>query len=1654
MRANKKRRRLSWAFRPEVELLEHRQVPGSILNNPALAPIALLGFELLEFDGDFGPAWIAEPETASLELLNALGAAQSGGALDDFWSQDGEPGASAGEPGASATGASGALSDPTSSDTPIAPAGDVDADSPWPALGSVGDQLAAAIQVSLALHGFGEPPASAGGGAAGEPGALATGASGAGGSGAESGGGGGSTEPDATPSTAVVHADTNSGWELSVGAALGSTAQTYSVRQPTISIPQLDLHAWSQALRGPGGFGMGFGLRGLAGKALLHPGALARQNGPFDGPARPSGNPFGSLLASGAASARRVGVSTLGVSAPEPGTAGLALAALADQAAANIADTRPALSGVTLHIGEAVQTAGAAVGAVAGNNIVNRLPGLTMTTVNLDPNNPVQHLATSTTFQTSESGTRDFAELAHPNGLAERLISAPARVHDPMTFSDGSTSDSTFHLHAEGDDLGGHFILDESGSTHSVWSEWGDDTSTHWTFDETGSFTATFQYVGQDPITTTVPIDIHQSSDGEGEGEGDESPAGFDLDAFNQVAFYSPDSITSYDLDASGSETYNAHVEGTIVSDGGDSFSFILDDSGGAGFSEDDTGHDTPDEGGGFDETGTFDDDSNGNETNTITITGTLAGGLNVSFSDTITSTYQEHDDGTWEDEGDAGGDGDDDECTDNFDNTASGSDNPNLHIWGPISGDGFTGNLDYTDVVTDNGFTDHEFGFVSEDDDEDDGHENFDDSSHGNEATTLTIDGSIADAETGFAGTVHYLTSAGGAYNNHDAGYEDEDDGASDDTDGVDNFADSDSGSTSTDLLIQGNLSDAESGFVGSILYHPTSSGTYSDSDTGVVNETDEDPDIDSGSDNFDDSDSGTNGLTLTVSGSINNAESGFTGTVSFSDNAGGTYHDHDVGSASDLEGVITETDHFDDGDSGHQDITQSISGSLTDPVSGFSGTLSYSDIVNADYHDSDVGEVSMGANGATGHDHFVVGDGGHDNPSLSINGTLPGGGLLMYSNVVNDTYDEEDVGDYTMVPGGGMESDTLTAHDNGTTNETLYMRSPGFYDEGGAFTVIIDDNVANDTFSLVMDDTGSVTTGAEDRELTADDKGNNRATRTTIKSWSAPGQGWLNSTTVTDWGDDKDHTFSDTILLNGVEISETDNGWWEAKGGHRVDSALAAYGPGDYQGTSSGFSAQTFDDRIEWTDDEITYFRHDMHDFGHGEGTYSGSSDPSSGITYANGNYTSDYDITGHEVRVEGMLTEYVYNRHEWGNSFRHEDRADGYGADTTIQYDKTHNVALAAPGFDITDSGGTNVIISWTPAPPPGASTGGYTPNVNSFHSDNPYDTSPPAQPPTGGGGVGQPGFWESLIPVWGSGRAAIDDLQNGRYGMAAFNAVMAVTDVFAVKAIANVAMKGAAKVGGKVVCRVMDIGCFFAGTLVATESGPKPIESVTVRDRAWSFDLTTGEWRLCSVLETYVNDHIGDMIEIRVADSLIESTYHHPVWVVEGKDLATRPRPDHVVEATEPFATVPGRWVDACDLQIGDVLFLQPDRRAPIEMIAVRQDCGKVYNFDVEELHNYAVGTDRVLVHNSGPCMKSVVQAGKAGEIAGGTAGKKFGIRGPVSGKMRFVDKNTRTALIETKNVASQGWTSQLRDYSAIASAQGKKAHPGTAYSGYA
>jgi RHS repeat-associated protein len=161
-----------------------------------------------------------------------------------------------------------------------------------------------------------------------------------------------------------------------------------------------------------------------------------------------------------------------------------------------------------------------------------------------------------------------------------------------------------------------------------------------------------------------------------------------------------------------------------------------------------------------------------------------------------------------------------------------------------------------------------------------------------------------------------------------------------------------------------------------------------------------------------------------------------------------------------------------------------------------------------------------------------------------------------------------------------------------------------------------------------------------------------------------------------------------------------------------------------------------------------------------------------------------------------------------------------------------------------------------------------------------------------------------------------------------------------------------------------------GCFPADTLVATSDGLRPIESVRSGELVWGYDLATREWTLHPVLETFEQNFLGNLVEVTVAGEVIAATSNHPFWVVEGEALEQRARPEHVLP-TPGVSTTPGRWVDAGNLKVGDVLLLRPNRRAVVARLATRQTAQTVYNFRIEYLHTYAVGAAQVLVHNN-PC----------------------------------------------------------------------------------
>jgi RHS repeat-associated protein len=177
------------------------------------------------------------------------------------------------------------------------------------------------------------------------------------------------------------------------------------------------------------------------------------------------------------------------------------------------------------------------------------------------------------------------------------------------------------------------------------------------------------------------------------------------------------------------------------------------------------------------------------------------------------------------------------------------------------------------------------------------------------------------------------------------------------------------------------------------------------------------------------------------------------------------------------------------------------------------------------------------------------------------------------------------------------------------------------------------------------------------------------------------------------------------------------------------------------------------------------------------------------------------------------------------------------------------------------------------------------------------------------------------------------------------------------------------------------------CFPAGTLVETEAGFKPIETIRQGERVWGRDALTGAWELAPVAETYSTEYDGDLVTIQAGGEIIVATGGHPFWVVDGEEVDNRPQVDEVAAA--PSTSLHGRWVSARDLRTTDQLANRTRDPLIVEAVEGTEAWLRTYNLLVAGVHTYTVGTAGLLVHNSSrgrrkgrpPCRQTRTPKGK-------------------------------------------------------------------------
>ena len=133
------------------------------------------------------------------------------------------------------------------------------------------------------------------------------------------------------------------------------------------------------------------------------------------------------------------------------------------------------------------------------------------------------------------------------------------------------------------------------------------------------------------------------------------------------------------------------------------------------------------------------------------------------------------------------------------------------------------------------------------------------------------------------------------------------------------------------------------------------------------------------------------------------------------------------------------------------------------------------------------------------------------------------------------------------------------------------------------------------------------------------------------------------------------------------------------------------------------------------------------------------------------------------------------------------------------------------------------------------------------------------------------------------------------------------------------------------------------CFVAGTKVAVENGYKNIEDIRIGDYVYSYNQETKTKELKKVLETFIHQK-DEIYTLKVNNQLIHTTEEHPFYVIDKG------------------------WINTKKLKFNDKLLSIKTGPTNIQNMSKRNNKTYVYNFEVEDYHNYLITKEEILVHN--------------------------------------------------------------------------------------
>jgi RHS repeat-associated protein len=220
-------------------------------------------------------------------------------------------------------------------------------------------------------------------------------------------------------------------------------------------------------------------------------------------------------------------------------------------------------------------------------------------------------------------------------------------------------------------------------------------------------------------------------------------------------------------------------------------------------------------------------------------------------------------------------------------------------------------------------------------------------------------------------------------------------------------------------------------------------------------------------------------------------------------------------------------------------------------------------------------------------------------------------------------------------------------------------------------------------------------------------------------------------------------------------------------------------------------------------------------------------------------------------------------------------------------------------------------------------------------------------------------------DEIASIADNGSTLIDpNASAGEKLFAAFDLVVGLGEE--AKAVGKAAEGAADALKAKRTARAGCSGCFVAGTLVDTEDGLRPIETLEVGDQVWAKDELSGNIALKPITDLI---RPGERQVFEIDASPIE-----PALSVAASELsATTPVsiPMSRFDASDdhPWWVEGQGWLRTDELASGMTLVARDNRRFTINRVTLTDRVEDVFNITVAGYHTYFVGEDRIWVHNN-------------------------------------------------------------------------------------